>query len=896
MLINAIDPEESRIAVVEDGVLQELHVELANREAYLGNIYKGKVVNIEPSIGAAFVAFGGRVNGFLHVSDVLPAYGRDDFRLDDVIEGRARVDVDDGPESMQQALSDDDDDDDDESPSPKTSARAGGSSGGSSKGGGKKRSASKGAVVAAGDAADGHEPSADVDSGGAVDSTEADDSAVGGADASVGQAERGSADQSKDDHGDDSHGDDVPAAEEASEESGKETTEDDDAVIEAVDDVQVGDEAGDDDGHDDDHGDFGFGHGLSERPHAMAAHDPGGDDGSDGSDHDVAGAPASGREPRSGERSDEHSDEQSGGDERSSDRVEPEARESAGQPSGDGPDRDVADGEAADGPVRKKRSRSRRSRARKGADRGAAADGEAGHEVAAEGADGAENAEAASADEQSGAAGDDLVAPEGANKPARKKRSRRGSGGDGDSRPASGRQGGGRQVDVRQGGNRSGKGRSGQEGHDRRLPRGNRPTIDQLLKKGQEVVVQITKEGIGTKGPTLTTYVSLPGRCLVLMPSLPKCGVSRKIEDGRERRRLKRVVRELDETGSGGIGFIVRTAGIDKSLEDVQRDRDYLKKIWEMVAQRLKVTKAPALLYQESDLVLKAMRDQFTPDIADVVVDSEDVHMRIRDFAEKLMPLMADRIKRHAVTTPLFHSFGIEKDVEELYEPKVDLPNGASIVIDQAEALVAIDVNSGKYKAGGQGSDETAYRTNLETIPEIVRQLRLRDLGGLIIIDFIDMSHEKHRRGVERKIIDALRGDRARIKVGRISPFGMMEITRQRVGPGLKRTVFMQCPHCKGAGWSRTVQSKALSVLREARALVNLKGYSMLQVFVAPAVSDYLVNYKRRAVLETEDAVGKSIVFRPEQSYPIDVVHYRFLTGDGQEARIAIPAGLGVKA
>ncbi|MEC7725734.1 MAG: Rne/Rng family ribonuclease, partial [Planctomycetota bacterium] len=431
---------------------------------------------------------------------------------------------------------------------------------------------------------------------------------------------------------------------------------------------------------------------------------------------------------------------------------------------------------------------------------------------------------------------------------------------------------------------------------DRRAPRGNRPTIDQLLRKGQEVVVQITKEGIGNKGPTLTTYVSLPGRSLVLMPSLPKCGVSRKIEDGKERRRLKRIVRELDETGSGGIGFIVRTAGINKSLDDIQRDRDYLNKIWEMVAQRLKVTKAPALLYQESDLVLKAMRDQFTPDIADVVVDSEDVYLRIRDFAEKLMPVMAERIKQHSVTTPLFHSFGIEKDVEALYEPQVDISNGASIVIDQAEALVAIDVNSGKYKAGGHGSDETAYRTNLEAIPEIVRQLRLRDLGGLIIIDFIDMSPEKHRRSVERKMIDALRGDRARIKVGRISPFGMMEITRQRVGPGLKRTVFMQCTHCKGAGWSRTVQSKALSVLREVRALVHLKGYSMLQVFVAPPVADYLVNFKRRAVLELEDAVGKTVLFRPEQSYPIDVVHYRFLTGDGQEARIAIPAGLGVKA
>jgi ribonuclease E len=314
-----------------------------------------------------------------------------------------------------------------------------------------------------------------------------------------------------------------------------------------------------------------------------------------------------------------------------------------------------------------------------------------------------------------------------------------------------------------------------------------------------------------------------------------------------------------------------------------------------MVAQRLKVTRAPALLYQESDLVLKAMRDLFTPDIAEVVVDSEDVFLRIRDFADKLMPHMADRIRRHELMTPLFHSFGIEKEVEALYQPKVDLPNGATIVIDQAEALVAIDVNSDKFKPNAD-LDETAYRTNLDAIPEIVRQLRLRDLGGLIIIDFIDMSPEKHRRNVEKRLIEALRGDRARIKVGRISPFGMLEITRQRVGPGLKRTVFMQCPHCKGSGWSRTVQSKALSVLREVRALLNLKGYSMLQVFTAPGVNDYLSNYKRRPILDLEDGLGKAVVFRPEPTYPIDVVHYRFLTGDGQEARIAIPAGLGVKA
>jgi ribonuclease E len=685
MLINAIDPEESRIAVVEDGVLQELHVELANREAYLGNIYKGKVVNIEPSIGAAFVAFGGRVNGFLHVSDVLPAYGRDDFQLEDVIEGRARVDADDGPESMQQALSDDDEDDDGPAPA-----------------GGDDLPHEESNVAIAEHDEDAGEP--------------VDPEAVADEDADADEDARA-----------------------------------DDEARPEPDDEPFADDAGDRDADGE-----APGHG-GERPLNMAAaHGGEGDLGGDHGDH-------GGEPPAAG-----------GG-----------AGTSAGAPADQG---GVGD---------------RRDRRR---------------------------------------------------------------------------------------GRRGGRDRGGE-----RRPRGPRPTIDQLLKKGQEVVVQITKEGIGSKGPTLTTYISLPGRCLVLMPSLPKCGVSRKIEDGHERKRLKRIVRELDETGHGGIGFIVRTAGVNKSLQDLQRDRDYLKKIWEMVAQRLKVTRAPALLYQESDLVLKAMRDQFTPDIADVVVDCEDVFLRIRDFAEKLMPHMAERIKQHAMTTPLYHHFGIEKDVESLYQPKVELPNGASIVIDQAEALVAIDVNSGRYKAGGD-TDETAYRTNLDAIPEIVRQLRLRDLGGLIIIDFIDMAHEKQRRGVERKLIEALRGDRSRIKVGRISPFGMLEITRQRVGPGLKRTVFMQCPHCKGAGWSRTVQSKALSVLRESRALVNLKGFSVLQIFVAPAVADYLVNYKRRAVLELEDAVGKSLVFRPEASYPIDVVHYRFLTGDGQEARIAIPAGLGVKA
>jgi ribonuclease E len=673
MLINALDPEESRIAVVEDGVLQELHVELANREAYLGNIYKGRVVNIEPSIGAAFVSFGGRVNGFLHVSDVLPAYGRPDFQLTDVVEGKARLLGDEGPESVQAALADDD------------------------------------------------------------------------ADEEAGPAETGPTRSDGDSEGNGNGADEGPSTSRA----------------------EVGEGERSDD--------------AADLPPENLGMEGAGDDEQDHDDDDD-------------DRREEHA-----GD------TGPSEPEDGGDPGDDG---------------------------REAMPAAMAADSTA---LAAEPEEGAGEVTAV--------------------------------------RPRRGR-------------------------HERRPSqserRRSRPTIDQLLKKGQEVVVQITKEGIGQKGPTLTSYVSLPGRYLVLMPSLPKCGVSRKIDDARERRRLKRVVRELDETGQGGIGFIVRTAGIEKNKVDLERDRDYLKKIWELVSQRLRMTRAPALLYQESDLVLKAMRDLFVPDILEVVVDNRDVYLRIKDFAEKLMPHMADRIKLHESVAPLFHAFGIEKEVEALYQPKFDLPSGASIVIDQTEALVAIDVNSGKYKPGAD-LEETAYRTNLDAIPDIVRQLRLRDLGGLIIIDFIDMSAEKHRRAIERRLIEALRGDRARIKVGRISPFGMLEITRQRVGPGLKRTVFMQCQNCKGTGWTRTVQSKALSVLREARALLALKGYSVLQVFVAPPVNDYLVNYKRRSVLDLEEAAGKTLVFRGEPSYPTDMVHYRFVTGDGQEARIAIPAGLGVK-
>lgn len=679
MLVNANDSEECRIAIVEDGSLQELHVELSDRESYLGNIYKGKVVNIEPSIGAAFVNFGGNRNGFLHASDVLPSYADEDVTLMDILEGRVRALGDDGPETVRSVLDD-------------------------------------------------HEEG-------------------------NGEAEQGADLDQKDD-------------------GSKEPP------LSASSSATPGDH---------EEADAGAGDATTPAPTAE---------------------PSDGRRRQRGRR---RGDGASGNE-------EPVLRDV--QSSDDPPT--CGDDDGGEGPV-----------VEEGPGGQTAGDG-GGDEVG------------------SAVAVEDL----GSTRTQRRRRPR--------------------------------------QRNDRRP--GVRIPINELLKKGQEVVVQITKEGIGAKGPTLTTYLSLPGRSLVLMPSLPKCGVSRKIDDERERRRLKRIVRDLDRTGQGGIGFIVRTAGVGKTAQDLERDLEYLTKLWDIVVQRARVTRPPAPLYVESDLVLRTMRDLFSPDIDEVVVDNNAVHDRVRDFVDKLMPRFLGRIKHHGVHAPLFHAYGIEAAVEKLYKPQVDLRHGSSIVIEQTEALVAIDVNSGKYKPG-TSLEETAYRTNLEAIPEIVRQLRLRDLGGVIIIDFIDMVDEKHRRQVERRFRDALRSDRARINVAnRISIFGMLEMTRQRVGPGLKRTVFQPCPTCKGTSLIRTVQSKALSVLRAIRALAQLPNYFRLEVYANPSVCEFLANHKRRDIVDLEDHYHRLIVTKAEPTYPVDVVHYRFLSEDGKESKVNIPAGLGVHA
>ncbi len=369
--------------------------------------------------------------------------------------------------------------------------------------------------------------------------------------------------------------------------------------------------------------------------------------------------------------------------------------------------------------------------------------------------------------------------------------------------------------------------------------------IQDLLKKGQEVVVQVTKEPIGNKGPSITTYISIPGRFLVMMPGVVHYGVSRKISDDAERRRLRGLLGELELPE--GMGFIVRTVGNGARKADLQRDLRYLKRLWKAVEERIKNAEAPALVYQESDIVIRCMRDVFAPDIEQIIIDSEEVARRAAEFLRMVSPAHRKRVKLYRGAQPLFHKYGVESAIQATFSNVVRLPSGGSIVIDQCEALVAIDVNSGKYTKE-QDVEETALRTNLEAAAEACRQLRLRDLGGVIVIDFIDMRLEKNRRAVERAISAELKRDRARSRWLRMSKFGLMQITRQRARQGTQRALYDPCPTCKGSGLVRGLESMIPHVMRQIRLGVAHKDAQIVEVTTHPDVTERLGNDKRHCI------------------------------------------------
>lgn len=389
--------------------------------------------------------------------------------------------------------------------------------------------------------------------------------------------------------------------------------------------------------------------------------------------------------------------------------------------------------------------------------------------------------------------------------------------------------------------------------------------IQEVLKRRQIMLVQVVKEERGGKGAALTTYLSLPGRYCVLMPNAIKGGgISRKITNVADRKRLRSIIESLSlpETAS----LIIRTAGMARSKVEIKRDSDYLMKLWNEIRDKTLQSMAPALIYEESDLIKRAIRDYYTRDIEEVWIEGEAGYKEAKDFIRKLMPSHIRKIKEYADhKIPLFHRYGVEQQIDAMHGPTVQLKSGGSIVFGTTEALVAIDVNSGKATRE-RHIEETAYKTNLEAADEIARQLRLRDLAGLIVIDFIDMESSRNIEAVERRFKDAMRHDRARVQVGRISVFGLLELSRQRLRPNIIESTSLPCQACRGTGMVRSVESATLHVLRAIESEAIEQKASELMLIVPTAISLYILNQKRKLLQDLEARWDLSVRFSQDDS------------------------------
>ncbi len=396
-----------------------------------------------------------------------------------------------------------------------------------------------------------------------------------------------------------------------------------------------------------------------------------------------------------------------------------------------------------------------------------------------------------------------------------------------------------------------------------------RATIKEALRDGQEVIVQVEKEERGNKGAALTTFISLAGRYLVLMPNNPRAGgVSRRIE-GDDRNIVRDAMAQLEYPPD--MGLIVRTAGVGRQAEELQWDLDYLLQLWDSISRAAKERPAPFLIYQESNVIIRALRDHLRSDIGEILVDDEDVHKRAVEFITQVMPHNLKKLKRYSDPVPLFSRYQIESQIESAFQREVTLPSGGAIVIDHTEAMLSIDINSARATKGSD-IEETALNTNLEAADEIARQLRLRDLGGLVVIDFIDMQPTKHQREVENRLRDALKMDRARVQLGRISRFGLLEMSRQRLRPSLGESSQIVCPRCKGQGTVRGVESLALSILRilEEEAMKEKTGRVIARVPVD--VGTYLLNEKREILVNLEHRHKLDVILIPTPK--LETPHY----------------------
>ncbi|MBP3953780.1 Rne/Rng family ribonuclease [Gemmata sp. G18] len=949
MLINVLQQEECRIAIVEDGVLEELYVERASQESYVGNIYKGRIVNIEPSIQAAFVDFGIGRNGFLHVSDVDPAYYKHLLSKADLAEYEAELDREYGGGGNRAGAG----------------ARDRGGRGGRDRGPKPPREMTSW-LEPAPSAPRGEELIEEPEFASGIDE-------VPMAEAAPDEGEAGDVTELE--------ADEIEVAE--ADELEDDAVETEVAEVEAEAPALASDD------------DDGFGAGLEDvvapSPAPKAAPQPARaqaprvvapkpvaqapvveDDEFGAGIVDVAPAPTAKlprpAEPAAPEAPDvaEATDALEGGDPVAPiEVVEPEAKKPRTRK------KPKAEDAAAEEPGESKaKPRTRRTKKKEGESEGesegpddkpkymggaerrtSAGDDEG--EIKPFFDDGGSadfdpdapndrfaNAPRAGADDEGEAEGaeqierfnDEPEPAEAAEQEARdfahetegpgepevtgrgfnddfdsgpRRENERGRGGRGDrdrdrgrGAPRGGRDDRGRGAprgDRDRGPDRGPRGPGGfkggpggpKGGRDRGLPK---PPIQEIFKRGQEVIVQVIKEAVGTKGPTLSTYVSIAGRYLVLMPSLNRVGVSRKIEDHDARRRLREIMTTL--APPKGVGFIVRTAAVDRDAKELQNDLAYLLRLWQVVVKRLKRVAGPVEIYRESDMITRTIRDIFTSDIDTIWVDEPTAFGHASEFLQIVMPKFASRIKHFDHTEPLFHRYAIEDEIAKIHQKRIEMPLGGSLVIEQTEALVAIDVNSGNFRADNN-AEETAFQMNLHAAKEIARQLRLRDLGGVIVNDFIDMRSESHRRKVEDAFREALRRDRARTKILRISQFGLIEMTRQRIRPSLKRSIFSDCPHCRANGFVKTSESLAIEVMRLLHlAAHRAPAVQVVQVGVHADAANYLLNKRRKEIAALEDRGKMEVQITGQPGVSPDLMSVRCFDHNGNEVRLLPPAPL----
>lgn len=424
--------------------------------------------------------------------------------------------------------------------------------------------------------------------------------------------------------------------------------------------------------------------------------------------------------------------------------------------------------------------------------------------------------------------------------------------------------------------------------------RKRRPRIQEVLRRGQELIVQVEKGERDMKGAALTTYLSFPGRYMVVMPGSDSAGISRKVEIEADRKKLKEMAAELKVPEE--IGYIIRTEALGKTKTELTKDLKSLLKLHKDILTKAKKTKAPAIIYQELDLVIRTIRDYFTAEIDEVLVDSPEVYEKARAFFKATMPKFENIVKLHHEKRPIFSKYQLEEQIDQIHEKKVLLKSGGSLVIEPTEALVSIDVNSGK-STGEKGVEDTAFKTNMEAAEEAARQLRLRDLGGLIVIDFIDMRDRKHMNEVEKTLKNALKADKARVTVGKISQFGMLEMSRQRIKPTLAEASYLFCPHCEGRGKVKSVENMALSFLRKVHAAAAKGTVAEVRGGLPLEVAYYLLNRKKQELVRIENDYDIEVTLKGKPSFLMNQLEIELIRREkppqaeaAAEAAVEVPA------